>query len=764
MDWTTPPGAGHFWIAAGFSEASLNEAHWLRVTHAAYSRRLGTIDLNVENLKPMSGDPNAKGVAAPRNLPVTLTFDLQRIGLPTTGTYTLERVGKDDGSFSQTFVTASDGKVQATVPQGAFILRLSAGGQPPTTKTLSLRQGVDGYSAGADTYINGWDPAKKYGGSYTLSLRADGDHPVQTGLLRFDLAGRLPAGATVRFAVLSVRVTYVPNGPVPLAVDRINRPWSATDATWTQADGATPWNVAGANGVPADRAGQPADSRTVYPAFTGSGGTDATIADWYGLDVTGLVAGWAANPASNWGMALRVDPQEGAPAGGGWDLVKDGFSIASSDYLTSGWRPQLFIVYTQDPLTPTPSNTPTATATPTLTPTATNTPTATATPPDGSITGLVFVDSNRNGVHEAGEAGVAGRLVQLKRNGAVANNVTSDSNGWYVFDRVTPGAWEVDLNARRELPGHHRKRQPGRGRGQRRDRDGSRFRAGVWRYAVAYADAHAHRNAHTVHCVRQAHLSPNALERKSLMDFVGYYDAYWQAKGDGDNKVDQGRLRLVAEHVLGAAQTGALDVLQVDGGPGWLAKMLCDRGAHVVMTDLSHVAVEMARRRGVDARQCEIDAAPLPFGDNSFDTVVCDSQLEHRFDPDHALDEMARVLRPGGRLVLLLPNTAHWRVRWWLLRGRFPVVVNTPTDWLHIRFFTLSDIRDGLDKRGIAIEKVDGSASLWVKGLYPAWLRRGLPARVYTRLARRRPGLFARDFIVVGRKAAAATVGREAGR
>lgn len=235
------------------------------------------------------------------------------------------------------------------------------------------------------------------------------------------------------------------------------------------------------------------------------------------------------------------------------------------------------------------------------------------------------------------------------------------------------------------------------------------------------------------------------------MDFVKYYDAYWQQKGDADSMVDQERLALLAAYV----RPGDF-ALQVDGGPGWLAKMMADRGARVVMTDLSYVAVERARVRGVHAQQCEIDTGPLPFDDCSFDVVLCDSQLEHRFDSDHALDEMARVLQPGGRLILLLPNTAHWRVRWWLLTGRFPVVRHTPTDWLHIRFFTLADIRLSLAGRHIAVETVDGSASLWVKGLYPAWLRRRPAARVYTRLARRFPSLFARDFIVVGRKAASA--------
>ena len=228
------------------------------------------------------------------------------------------------------------------------------------------------------------------------------------------------------------------------------------------------------------------------------------------------------------------------------------------------------------------------------------------------------------------------------------------------------------------------------------------------------------------------------------MDFEGYYDQYWREKGD---RVDRSRLELLARHVE-AGQT----VLQVDGGPGWLGELLQARGAHVVMTDLSGVAVEQARARGLDARQVAIDAGPLPFEDCAFDAVISDSQLEHRFDHEHALREMVRVLRPDGRLILLLPNTAHWRVRWWLLRGRFPYVANTPTDWLHLRFFTLPDVRDLLARLGVTVEQTDGSASLWVAGLYPAWLQRGVPARLYTRLARRWPSLWARDFILVGRK------------
>lgn len=376
LDWS----GQHFWITAQFSETSLNEAHWLRVRDARYDRRLQTIEADVENLKPLSNSGSSLGVPAPKNMAVTLTFDVAQVGLPASGTYTVERVGKDDGSFSQAFVAATGGKVQVTVPQGAHILKLSAGGAPPTTKTLSLRQGVDGYAGAADTYITPWYPDSNYATSQQLHLRVDGTEPIHTGLLRFNLAV-LPPGATVRFAVLNVRLVSFGNSALPLEVDRLTRDWKVSEATWNRASASAPWTTAGASNVPGDRAGAIEDSRTIYPT--------SEVTDRYGFDVTEIVRGWAQNPSTNLGFQLRVQL-----LGGAWGSAKDGFAVASSEYPAAaiGSRPQLLVVYTEDPLTPTPTDTATPTRTPTVTPTptqtltpsptmtATATPTASATP------------------------------------------------------------------------------------------------------------------------------------------------------------------------------------------------------------------------------------------------------------------------------------------------------------------------------------------------------------------------------------------------
>lgn len=229
------------------------------------------------------------------------------------------------------------------------------------------------------------------------------------------------------------------------------------------------------------------------------------------------------------------------------------------------------------------------------------------------------------------------------------------------------------------------------------------------------------------------------------MDLVAWYETYWAAK---DDNVDHSRLDLMLPYI----QPGQR-VFQLDGGPGMLAARIArERGAQVVMTDLTQQATTRARAKGLDASQLYIAAADIPHPDASFDVVVSDSAIEHHFDPARSFDELTRILKPGGLFILCLPNIAHWRCRWWLLRGRFPYVRATPTDFTHLRFFTLHEIRAWLHPRGIAITHIDGSASLWVRDLYPSWLRRPPFSRLYTRLARRFPTLLARDLIVIGQK------------
>ncbi|BDG05165.1 class I SAM-dependent methyltransferase [Anaeromyxobacter oryzae] len=93
-------------------------------------------------------------------------------------------------------------------------------------------------------------------------------------------------------------------------------------------------------------------------------------------------------------------------------------------------------------------------------------------------------------------------------------------------------------------------------------------------------------------------------------------------------------------------------VLEVAPGPGYLAIELARRGYEVVGLDISRSFVRIATRNaasaGVAAKFEHGDVAHMPFPDASFDFVVCTAAFKNFTDPVGALDEIHRVLRPGG--------------------------------------------------------------------------------------------------------------------
>jgi ubiquinone/menaquinone biosynthesis C-methylase UbiE len=96
-------------------------------------------------------------------------------------------------------------------------------------------------------------------------------------------------------------------------------------------------------------------------------------------------------------------------------------------------------------------------------------------------------------------------------------------------------------------------------------------------------------------------------------------------------------------------------VLDVACGTGILARAIAERvgsGGSVVGLDTNPVMLEVARRKAPEIEWRQAPAEALPFADQSFDAVVSQFGLMFFEDRKAAIREMARVLRPGGRLVV----------------------------------------------------------------------------------------------------------------
>lgn len=95
------------------------------------------------------------------------------------------------------------------------------------------------------------------------------------------------------------------------------------------------------------------------------------------------------------------------------------------------------------------------------------------------------------------------------------------------------------------------------------------------------------------------------------------------------------------------------EVLDVACGTGDMVLELLKQGADVTGVDLSEEMLAIAKRKVKSGKWKVADAEQLPFGDASFDAVTCAFGVRNFVHLEQGLNEMLRVLKPGGQLVIL---------------------------------------------------------------------------------------------------------------
>jgi ubiquinone/menaquinone biosynthesis C-methylase UbiE len=132
--------------------------------------------------------------------------------------------------------------------------------------------------------------------------------------------------------------------------------------------------------------------------------------------------------------------------------------------------------------------------------------------------------------------------------------------------------------------------------------------------------------------------------------------------------LDRYRTELTDQAVLDAiGDVEGLDVLDAGCGEGYMSRLLAERGARASGVDVSDSLLGYARSHEdagrLGLRYTVAGLEDLPYEDDSFDIAVCNHVLSDVSDPAAAVRELGRVLRPGGRLVILMLHpcfyTAH---------------------------------------------------------------------------------------------------------
>jgi ubiquinone/menaquinone biosynthesis C-methylase UbiE len=189
---------------------------------------------------------------------------------------------------------------------------------------------------------------------------------------------------------------------------------------------------------------------------------------------------------------------------------------------------------------------------------------------------------------------------------------------------------------------------------------------------------------------------------------------------DRTTRKDMPEIKALAVRIAAEAPPGA-QVLEVAPGPGFLSIELAKRGLQVRAVDISKTFVEIAQRNaaaeGVNTRFELGNAAALPVDDESVDFLVCRAAFKNFTEPVKALQEMRRVLRPGGKALLIdmrrdvpLAEIKHYvnglgvsRLNRWFMMFVF-------RNMLIKRAYRLEEIRRMAVEAGWAEPRIDSSA------------------------------------------------------
>ena len=209
---------------------------------------------------------------------------------------------------------------------------------------------------------------------------------------------------------------------------------------------------------------------------------------------------------------------------------------------------------------------------------------------------------------------------------------------------------------------------------------------------------------------------------------LAYRDVFWASR-EYEDRCDRIALRALLPRE-------GERLVEVGAGFGRLADEYSAFGS-VTLFDPSAALLDAARERlGADPRFTFVagDAHHLPFDDASFDTVVCVRVVHNLADPAQVFREFARVLRPGGTLVLEFANKRHLKsvLRWAARRQRWSPFTREAHEYLPLHWDrSPAEIRDLLEAADLHVTRTR-TASLFRLGA----LRRVAGPRVLAAIER----------------------------
>jgi 2-polyprenyl-3-methyl-5-hydroxy-6-metoxy-1,4-benzoquinol methylase/GT2 family glycosyltransferase len=150
------------------------------------------------------------------------------------------------------------------------------------------------------------------------------------------------------------------------------------------------------------------------------------------------------------------------------------------------------------------------------------------------------------------------------------------------------------------------------------------------------------------------------------------------------------------------------EILDIGCGRGVLSQEMVEQGCRVTGVDVlspGEVSPALAQYIQADLMADGMHEVLLRLGGQRFDKILLLDIIEHLPDPSAILKDCRKLLRPGGQLIVSVPNIANISVRLMLLLGRFDYMERGILDRTHLRFFTRRSICEMLAGQGFSVVK-----------------------------------------------------------
>lgn len=187
-------------------------------------------------------------------------------------------------------------------------------------------------------------------------------------------------------------------------------------------------------------------------------------------------------------------------------------------------------------------------------------------------------------------------------------------------------------------------------------------------------------------------------------------------------------------------------ILDLGCGTGLMGEFLKIKyKAHVTGITYSSEEAELARDKMDDVICADLNTFDFS-GMAGFDLVVCSHVLEHLTQSKLVIENLRKIISPGGILIVALPNILHWKQRWEFICGRFQYTEFGLMDSTHVRFYDWITAQQLLTQSGWKIDRAIGD------GNFPLPFVRNMMSEAISSWIDRKaleyaPGLFSGQFI-----------------